>query len=239
MRTEPRPPGTGDRSLDLARRRARTLVLGPVGAGRSTFLERLADAEASADRRVWWCRGRQLGQPTAEPALLDASLDELGPSAAAQPTTVLVDDAHLLEEPLLDRLGWLAERAEDLGLRIAVSRAPVRPPPALARLDQVLVGTHGAIHLGPLDPDELTSEELAETGGWADLVAARRAGPGALVDLVTARVDRLDPTQRAVVECLAHGLPVGSPALLAASGRTAPPRPVRSASRPPRRRPTR
>jgi hypothetical protein len=111
--------------------------------------------EAGGDRPLW----------ADEP---EAVLQTLG----AQPATILVDDAHLLDDALLERLVLVAERRGDLGLRMVAARRPGPPSPALARLDGVLLGSGGALHLDPLT--------VAGVARWlAGEESLRVAGPGA------------------------------------------------------------
>ncbi len=209
------------------------LVLGPAGSGRSSLLADLARREAPA-RRVWWCRGHAVGPPSGDGGVADpdAGLGALGRDLTEQPTTLLVDDSHLLDDDALARLAWLAERRDDFGLRIVVTRRPVRPGPALATFDASLLGPSGAAHLSPLRPaavaawleregagenaDDLTSR----TGGWPELIAATLVGPEATTDLVAARVGSLGALDQTIVRSVAFGLPAGSRPLLDATAAT-------------------
>jgi DNA-binding CsgD family transcriptional regulator len=221
-----------DRVRDALDDTGGALVIGPAGCGRSVLLEAVGVVEAQT-RRVWWCRGHRVGAATAAPELagsVGSRLDDV----AAHPTTVLVDDAHLLDAALLGELALLAERRRALGLRLVVARRPVRARDALARLDAALLDGRGAIHLGPLTPaataawladaatdDAATRSAVAASGGWPELVALAVADPAAIADLARARGALLDAGQLRVVRALSFGLPVGSDALVAATGATA------------------
>jgi DNA-binding CsgD family transcriptional regulator len=194
------------------------LVLGPAGCGRSALLDDIAIHDAGV-RRLWWCRGHDVGRPSGQPELCapepetrseaDDGFESLLRVVASQPTTIVVDDAHLLADPIALRLAALAERRRDLALRIVVARRSVPVGPALARLDAALVGPAGAFHLGPLSAEGVStwvvdvrgSDGIATldgddsnddgghadraadlktaTGGWAELVAAELTRPGA------------------------------------------------------------
>jgi DNA-binding CsgD family transcriptional regulator len=225
-----------DALLDALAASGAALVLGPAGCGRTATLRAVAEHDGG-HRRIWWCRGRHVGPPDGEAGLWggdDGGRDDAGlvTAAAAEPTTVLVDDAHLLADPVARRLVLLAERRHDLGLRIAVARRPAAVRPLQARLDAAVLGPRGAVHLGPLtadgvarwwaderghEPDPGAVASLVDrTGGWAELVAAE-LGRG-LDDLVAARVALLEDEHRRVVRALAFGLPAGTGALATATG---------------------
>ena len=131
-----------DRALDALAGDGGLLVVGPSGCGRSTLLAEIA-AHEDGRRRVWWCRGRHVGGASGDGELISGTVPSVLDAVAETPTTVLVDDAHLLDDAVVDRLVSLAERRADLGLRMAAGRrsGPVRS--ALARLESVLLGPGG------------------------------------------------------------------------------------------------
>jgi DNA-binding CsgD family transcriptional regulator len=106
--------------------------------------------------------------------------------------------------------------------------------PAVARLESVLLGPGGALHLGPLGAagvadwlgealpagrDEPDAEDLARrTSGWPELVAAELAAPGTgVADLARARLALLAADHQRIVRALAFGLPAGAAALAQAT----------------------
>jgi DNA-binding NarL/FixJ family response regulator len=213
------------------------LVLGPAGAGRTTLLADLAAIEVRRSRRVLWCRGHRHGGPSGDVGGPEMEPDGLARLLRDAPTTLLVDDAHLLDDRVLDTLGFVAERRRELGLRVAVARRTVRPRSALAMLDAALASPDGACHLAPLaadalagwaaaageeDPDAIAGELRELTGGWPELVGAlvgRRTGADdPVADLVLPRLGILGAEHQRVICSLAFGLPPGSSALCAATG---------------------
>jgi hypothetical protein len=103
------------------------VVLGPSGCGRSSLLASVA-AHEEGRRQLWWCRGRHVGGASGEASLTSVAAGSIGAvrplldAAASAPTTVLVDDGHLLDDEILHRLVSLAERRGDLGLRMVAAR---------------------------------------------------------------------------------------------------------------------
>lgn len=172
--------GTRGRALQLLADERAVLVVGPAGAGRSTLLDAIASHDR-VERAVWWCRGHQVGQPSGTDELWGRETGTLLRSVAAQPTTVVVDDAHLLADDIVDRLVALAERRHELDLRLAVGRRDVRPTPSLARLDEALLGRRGALQLGPLPLAEV-ERWMADAGRTAAGDADRDAGDGQASD---------------------------------------------------------
>jgi DNA-binding CsgD family transcriptional regulator len=182
--------------LDLLTADARLLVMGPVGSGRTTLLDELANHERP-ERRVWWCRGHRVGGPSGEPVLWDAPVEALLAEVGRQPTTVLVDDVDLLDGPALQRLVLLAERRHELGARVVAAHRPVAMTAELAALDHALIGRLGALHLGPVTADE-------RTGGWAELVVADRAG--SVPDLARSRMAVLTVDHQRVLQAICFGI---------------------------------
>ena len=172
-------------------------MLGPVGSGRTTLLSELSTHEQQA-RRVWSCRGHRVGGPSGEPVLWAGSIESLLAEVCRQPTTVLVDDVDLLDGPAQQRLLLLAERRHELGVRVVAAHRPVALTAELAALDQALIGSLGALHLGPVTSDE-------RTGGWAELVAADRAG--SVGDLVRSRMALLPIDHQRVLQAVCFGVP--------------------------------
>lgn len=178
------------RALDELAGDGGLLVAGPSGCGRSTLLTEI-DAHEGGRRRVWWCRGHHVGGASGDREVVSGTVPSVLEAADETATTVLVDDVHLLDDPVVERLVSPAERRADLGLRMVATRPPGPVRPALARLESVLLGPGGALHLGPLGVagvaawlaealpagrDEPGAAELtAATGGWPELVAAALA----------------------------------------------------------------
>jgi DNA-binding NarL/FixJ family response regulator len=222
-----------DAAIDVLGRAGALLVVGPAGSGRTTLLEDVATREQRR-RRVWWCRGRRIGAPSGDVDLLATDDQAVAAALGSDPTTLLVDDAHLLDADALRRVAFLAERREELGLHVVTARRPRSPDPMLATLDAAIVTGAGALHLGPLDEPAVAAwiaasgaeadpaEVLAMTGGWPELVGAVLGGPpddglDRLRDLVAPRLALLCDADRRVVAALAFGLPAGSAAMAAAA----------------------
>ncbi|MBB4740943.1 DNA-binding CsgD family transcriptional regulator [Actinoplanes octamycinicus] len=116
----------------------------------------------------------------------DSLLDFLRTTAAGRPLLCLLDDAHLLDAPSREVIGYAARRVG--GHRIAVLAAG---PPSLADLDLP------ARHLRPLTPPEcrtLLAEHAPDLAADVALTLADLSGgnPAALVDLARS----LSPEQR-------------------------------------------
>ena len=115
---------------------------------------------------------------------------------------MLVDDAHLLAGPVLQRILMLAERCEALDLRIVVAHRPVQPEAELAALDAAR-SARGALHLGPLaatsiDADVSVDRRLAGAGRGRRRRGARR--------LVAARIPLLSDEDQAALRGSRHAV---------------------------------
>ncbi|MGQ0824589.1 MAG: helix-turn-helix transcriptional regulator [Actinomycetota bacterium] len=213
------------------------LVVGPAGSGLTSLLTAIGGAEAARSRRVLWGRGRRHGAPSGELASIAAAPSELLSTAASAPTTVLVDDAHLLDDATLRALAFVAERRDEVGMRVVVARRPVQPRAELAALDALLVGPHGACYLPALsrealekwaaaaggdDPASRARELAKTTGGWPELVVAMldRDADGAdpVRDLISSRLALASGRCRRALCAIAFGFAPGSGALRDAAG---------------------
>jgi DNA-binding NarL/FixJ family response regulator len=168
------------------------LVIAPANAGKSSLLDAIAAHEGRRARRVWWCRGHRVGPPTADPDLVASDVTGALAQVATQPTTILVDDAHLLDAGTLATLTAVCERARTLQARLVVARRPGATPPALAALEEPLRAAGRVLHLPP-----------------APLGAA---------PLIEGRLSLLEPSARRALVALSFGLPYGSRAWELASG---------------------
>jgi DNA-binding NarL/FixJ family response regulator len=189
---------------------------------------------------VLWCRGRRHGGPSGEVGGVASEPEALARLVApgdATPTTLLVDDAHLLDDRVLGAVGFVVERRHELGVRVAVARRTAVSCPALALLDGALASSDGACHLAPLgldalaawaaatgddDPDAAAAQLAEVTGGWPEIVAVLvgrvTSADDPVADLVLPRLGLLSVEAQRVVGALAFGLPAGSAALCAATG---------------------
>ncbi|GDY31178.1 helix-turn-helix transcriptional regulator [Gandjariella thermophila] len=113
-------------------------VMAPGGYGKTRLLAELAQAYRSAGVDVAGVR--------------QAMTDSVDTTS----TALLVDDAHLLGEPQLDRLRRLAETEQ---IRLVVGYRPWPRPAGLSELTEVLGPTRQPLTLGPLDRDQI--RELA------------------------------------------------------------------------------
>jgi DNA-binding CsgD family transcriptional regulator/tetratricopeptide (TPR) repeat protein/ABC-type uncharacterized transport system YnjBCD ATPase subunit len=109
-------------------------IIGPGGCGKTPLIEAAARAYAGA------------GVPVVRHLPAEGQVDE-GP-ADLTGVAVLIDDAHLLNEPELARLGELA-RSPGQRLLVAHRRRPARP--ALTALGSALTAGRPPIVLGHLD----------------------------------------------------------------------------------------
>ncbi|MBA8827402.1 DNA-binding CsgD family transcriptional regulator [Saccharopolyspora lacisalsi] len=165
-----------------------TGIQGAGGYGKTALLDELA--------RIY----RHAGVPVRE----ESAADPTDPAGAA----VLVDDAHLLDEPMLRKLGELA-----LSRRARLIVA-YRPWPRSAALDE-LVGVLGRssppVLLGPLERDEV-AEQLGDTEP-SSLLEWLCSATGAVPRLVTRMISAGDPARydrtrppRAVLDQFHHDL---------------------------------
>ncbi|WP_245645398.1 helix-turn-helix transcriptional regulator [Pseudonocardia acaciae] len=195
-------------------------VVGMAGAGKSVLLDALADCYAEAGVRV--------------------SRD---PRDAADPdTALLVDDAHLLPQPVLDGLCRVAQAG---GRRMVVAHRPWPRTPGLAGLGAALAADRAPLVLGNLDragmagraalltegrpPGSLVDLVAEQTGGLPSLVgrlldALADAGqldtadvatepPAGLVEQLYLELDRLPAAPRELVLALAVGAPMDAEVL--------------------------
>ncbi|MDN5920388.1 MAG: hypothetical protein L0I76_35700, partial [Pseudonocardia sp.] len=166
-------------------------VVGPAGSGKSVALRVLADAWAAAGVEV----------------RTDPGDDD--PSAVA----LLVDDAHLLGEPVLERLrGWAATP----GARIVVARRPWPRGVAVARLGAALAATRPPLVLGSLDRAGVAARAARVLGrrpaGWlVRLVHESTAGSPLLADrLLDAMRDEAGEDTARLTEGDGRPAPTGS-----------------------------
>ncbi len=223
-RPQPAGPGAGAAVNETAPlpRPTVAVVVGVDGSGRTHRLRALAAAHPGAR----WVT------PPGPP--VDA-LRELLASAAAQRDVVLVDDAHLLDLPVLQLLLSGART----GLTMTISRRPTIELAELAALDAALAATGPVEVLAALPPPalaellaaatasapdpEAVAALLRDSGGLAAVavaLAGTRAGTvaPALVARVQRRVAVLDPGTVRVARILALGLDLPDEVLAAAAG---------------------
>jgi DNA-binding CsgD family transcriptional regulator len=157
---------------------------------------------------------------------LQAALTSRGPAVAA------VEDAHWADPATLDVLRILARRAEDAPLALIVTlrddEIAANPPLALLVGDLATDPAVARIAPGPLSIDAVrrladgadadAAEVARVTGGnpflVAETLAAREAFPTSVRDATLARVGRLGPRARGVVEVAAIAGQWVSPRLL-------------------------
>lgn len=148
----------------------RLAVVAPGEYGKTALLDHLETACASG------------GVPTVR-------FDQIRGVRQVEPTLVLVDDAHALDDAALDELRRTAE-ADRLGLVVAA-----RPLPRPAALNDVLVRLSGQIVLRQLDQGQI--ETMLSAAGadrtvreWAGFVRAQTGGVPGLVRRIAIRLDR-------------------------------------------------
>lgn len=118
----------------------RVLATGGIGTGKTTVLAAMRAAFRAAGRPVL-SRPARPGDP-GEPA-------------------IVIDDAHLLDEPDLDKL---TELATDPAATVVIAAQPLAHYPALRRLATALERENPAIVLGPLPPVEVGRIAAATVG---------------------------------------------------------------------------
>lgn len=164
---------------------ATSVVVGVDGAGRSHRLEEIAAAATGPVSRVAGAGRPQLAE--LEPAL-----------RAAEGGLLLVDDAHRLDDAVLERLAVAARQ----GQRMVISRRPQVRGAALATLDE-LVAEQGEVEvLGPLTDPQLADLIARATGAPAieQQVAAVRAGSAGVPVVAVALAAALGSTDPAGAE---------------------------------------
>jgi DNA-binding CsgD family transcriptional regulator len=129
-------------------------VSGPGGSGKSTLLENLAAVYSEAGIPV--SSGRHVLQR----------------GAVDEGTTVLIDDAHQLNDPELERIHRLVD-GQHVNVVVAYRMWPQLP--ALKRLTATLEAHRRPLLLGPWTRDDIAAH-AADTGG--------EALPGAVVDRI-------------------------------------------------------
>ncbi|GIF08014.1 helix-turn-helix transcriptional regulator [Actinoplanes siamensis] len=190
------------------------VLCGAPGSGRSTLLATAA-AQATgwtvrtvpghaAERMLPGAALRRLAgfrnprSPDDMVAAGEALLDFLRAASAHRPLLILLDDAHLLDEPSLAALGYAARRAADTRLAILAAG-----PPGLAAADLPVR------QLPPLSPPEcraLLPADITDDVATA-LTELSGGNPAALTELAGA----LSPTQRRGYAPLPASLPPDSP----------------------------
>lgn len=149
-------------------------VTGTGGTGKTTVLAAVRAAYRSSGTPVRsWRAGVSGGRPGT-------------PEPAASP--LLVDDAHLLPEPALERLLALAERDDG---RLVVALRPWPRPPLLVELVRELGTRSGVVELGALDRAQVAARAAMRLGrtppaSLVDHVLRATAGIPRLVELVLA-----------------------------------------------------
>ncbi|MET0190394.1 MAG: hypothetical protein ABW212_15430, partial [Pseudonocardia sediminis] len=142
-------------------------VVGPAGSGKTVTLRVLADAWSAAGVTV---------------------RSELSPDDDPSAVAVVVDDAHLLDEPDLERLrAWAAEP----GARIVVAGRPWPRGVAVARLGAALAAARPPLVLGSLDRTGVAARAARVLGrrpaGWlVKLVHESTGGSPLLADRLLA-----------------------------------------------------
>ena len=151
-------------------------------------------------------------------ARLGAVITELLARRLGQPTMLVVEDAHSIDDASADLLGHLARNVSAVPWLLCVTARDELPGLTGAHVETTTIkleplGSTEATQLAyastvdvPLAPHELTA--LTERAGGnplflTELLAARAAGETALPDsleaLITARIDRLPPPDRALL----------------------------------------
>jgi DNA-binding CsgD family transcriptional regulator len=130
-------------------------ISGPRGSGKSALLRELEEHYRATGVRV-----------SREPSSIDRH-------DITEPTAVLVDDAHQLDEATLSRLHDLVD---DRDVDVVVAYRPWPRPSALRRLAAVLGHGHPPVTLGPLGGAEIAAHAEVVLGGPV---------PSSFVDRVT------------------------------------------------------
>jgi DNA-binding CsgD family transcriptional regulator len=150
-------------------------VVGVAGTGKSVLLDALAELYAESGARV-------LRDAAGLPADLDPA------------SVLLLDDAHLLAEPVLDGLTRLARPGAHP--RLVVAHRPWPRPPGLAALGGTLARAQAPLVLGNLD--------RSGVAGRAALMVDGRP-PAALVDFVAAETGGLPSLVERLLGALRDG----------------------------------
>ncbi|WP_244927824.1 LuxR family transcriptional regulator [Nocardioides sp. W7] len=159
---------------------------------------------------------RALRSPGERDALFTALHEEL--DWAGHATVLTVEDVHWADEATLDLLRWLARRVSDLPAVLVLTYRDDELDRAhpLRRLLAAIATARSVVRL-PLGPLSSDAVRTLAGPGWADTVLAATGGnpflvhellaspdavPSSVVDLVLARLHRLDPDSRDAVERL-------------------------------------
>lgn len=214
---------TPHRLLRPGARTASGAVVGVAGTGKTLFLDAVVAAveptgatvvrlAASAGLRALGVRGTITSRATAAAWLL-AKLGE-------PPWLLAVDDAHLLEPPILAAVADVASRAKAIGGGVVASYRPV-PGAGLNPPDAALTGGKKPVVLGSWTPAQVAA--LPSVGGDTKraavivratggnprlatiLASADHPVPDAAVQLVRAELDALVPDARRLALALAFG----------------------------------
>jgi DNA-binding CsgD family transcriptional regulator len=216
------------------------LVSGEAGVGKTALLGRFCEGHADRARMlVGRCDdlftprplaplidvARQTGGPLREaidrgdrPAVLDALLGELGPSA--RPTVLVLEDLQWADEASLDVLRLLGRRLDTLGCLVVGTHRDdlARDHPLRLALGDLVSPRVRRIHLRPLsaaavrvlaegsdlDPDELYRATAGNPFFVVEAIAAGSRGiPATVRDAVLARAAKLSGPARAALDAAA------------------------------------
>lgn len=210
------------------------LVTGPAGVGKTRLTR---EAVSGLDARVCWATATRAGAAVPfgavaslvpDGAALGGSVEVMRASAkllrdwgGRAEVIAVVDDAHLLDDASAALIAYLA--GQGLAFVVMTSRPNEHLADALARR---ATDDHGlAFELLPLSPDAI-DRLIDHTDTRVDTRARRRlhhladGNPlalrellqggqrGGLTDMITSRVERLDPASRTVVELVACAEPL-------------------------------
>lgn len=170
-------------ALDQAAQLPLTVLVAPAGTGKTVLLSDWASRRRRANRDIFWVPGQ-------EPAVLDQiinGIDATGPVESFG--TVVVDDAHLLPKPTLDRLARVLSddpgalrllMASRYDLPLPVAELELRGLGSTLRSRDLSFNDEEAAELVRIYAEDASAEDVSRlqrrTAGWAAaLVLAARS----------------------------------------------------------------
>jgi ATP/maltotriose-dependent transcriptional regulator MalT len=170
-------------ALDQAAQLPLTVLVAPAGTGKTVLLSDWASRRRRANRDIFWVPGQ-------EPAVLDQIINGIEATGPVESFgTVVVDDAHLLPKPTLDRLARVLSddpgavrllMASRYDLPLPVAELELRGLGSTLRSRDLSFNDEEAAELVRIYAEDASAEDVSRlqrrTAGWAAaLVLAARA----------------------------------------------------------------